>query len=70
MMTTLKRNSLLLLPLVLPISNVSWADGWPSWLPNTSAAPFYYTSEGMGNALGVAGAVKHFGQSNAALFGA
>ncbi|WP_229599858.1 BamA/TamA family outer membrane protein [Vibrio navarrensis] len=70
MMTTLKRNSLLLLPLVLPISNVSWADGWPSWLPNTSAAPFYYTSEGMGNALGVAGAVKHLGQSNAALFGA
>ncbi|WP_087024473.1 BamA/TamA family outer membrane protein [Thaumasiovibrio subtropicus] len=51
-------------------SSVIFADGWPAWLPETAAVPFVFTSESIGNSVGVAGVVKGFGQPQAGVLGA
>ncbi|OZT82109.1 hypothetical protein CIK04_30085, partial [Vibrio sp. 03_296] len=47
----------------------TWADGWPSWSPDTAVVPYYFVSDSMGNTLGVAGLAKHVGQANASVLG-
>ncbi len=43
------------------------ADGWPNWLPETTAVPFAFTSESIGNSIGFAGVMKGVGQPQAGL---
>ena len=49
---------------------VSYADGWPSWQPETAAVPFVFSTESMGLTVGGAGVIKGVGQPQAAVLGA
>ncbi|PSW00463.1 BamA/TamA family outer membrane protein [Photobacterium lipolyticum] len=47
-----------------------YADGWPSWEPETAAVPFAFSSDSMGFAVGAAGLLKGAGQPQASVLGA
>ncbi|MGF1716132.1 BamA/TamA family outer membrane protein [Photobacterium chitinilyticum] len=54
----------------LSYSLASYADGWPTWEPETAVVPFVFSSDSMGLSVGMAGVLKGAGQPQAALLGA
>lgn len=50
-------------------SHAVLADGWPLWVPDSAIVPFAFTSESLGNAVGIAGVAKGVLQPQMSLLG-
>lgn len=48
----------LLFSLSMVNSDLLYADGWPNWVPESAVVPFAFTSDSLGNAIGIAGIAK------------
>nr|WP_240478387.1 BamA/TamA family outer membrane protein [Photobacterium aquae] len=48
----------------------AFADGWPTWEPDSAVVPFIFSTDAMGLSIGMAGVLKGAGQPQAALLGA
>lgn len=49
------------------VSLPSYGNGWPNWTPDSAIVPFFFTSDSMGNTVGVAGVTKGIGQPQMSL---
>ncbi|UGA54557.1 BamA/TamA family outer membrane protein [Vibrio sp. VB16] len=41
--------------ILLVCSTPAYSNGWPNWVPDSAVVPFFFTSDSMGNTVGVAG---------------
>lgn len=50
--------TILLFTIVAIFSTPTYSNGWPNWTPDSAVVPFFFSSDSLGNTVGVAGVAK------------